>query len=121
MYALQIQLLEILTDHLLDLQTSLKLELSLLLQRYKEIFAKPHGLPPLKAHDHNIPLLANTSLLKVRLYCYPHTQKIEIEKIVTNMLSEGIIQPSSSLFSSSVLLVKKKDGTWHFLYRLLDP
>ena len=36
--------------------------------------------------------------------------------MVRNMLGEGIIQPTISLFSSLILLVKKKDGNWHFSF-----
>ena len=47
-------------------------------------------------------------------YHYPPALRDEIERQVADMLQKGLIQLSSSLFSSPVLLVKKKDGSYHF-------
>jgi len=66
--------------------------------------------------------MAWVDLINVQLCISPYTKKNETEKQVKNMLVLGIIQPSSSSYSSKVILIKKKDGNWNFCidYRALN-
>ncbi|GAU30089.1 hypothetical protein TSUD_392450 [Trifolium subterraneum] len=97
-------------------------EIQLLLQRFSKLFETPTSLPPPRLTDHRIPLLEGSNPVNVRPYRYPHFQKREIETQIAEMLQQGLIQPSSSAFSSPVLLVRKKDGAWRFCvdYRALN-
>lgn len=102
--------------------TQLPREIQDLLKSFPDFFLQPKELPPVRPHDHHINLLPNTKPINVKPYRYPHLQKATISKLIMEMLNEGIIKPSHSPFSSPVLLVKKKDGTWRFCvdYRALN-
>lgn len=71
-----------------------------LLSRYYAVFSIPHGLPPSRSCDHRIHLLPNSNLVKVRPYKYVHAHKFEIEHMVAQKLSKGLIKPSNIPFSS---------------------
>lgn len=97
-------------------------EVQNVLNHYAAVFDMPTCLPPLRNKQHQRVLKEGSAPVSVRPYRYPQIQKEEIEKLVDEMLQAGIIQPSQSLFSSPVLLVKKKDGSWRFCidYRALN-
>ncbi|KAL5576818.1 hypothetical protein UlMin_018517 [Ulmus minor] len=97
-------------------------DMQTLIEAFTAIFEEPQQLPPVREIDHCIPLKDGTEPTNVRPYRYAYFQKAEIEKQVLDMLQLGLIRPSTSPFSSPVLLVKKKDDTWHFCtdYRALN-
>ncbi|XP_047965656.1 uncharacterized protein LOC125210120 [Salvia hispanica] len=86
------------------------------------VFGLPPGMPPKRQFDHKIHLLPQSKPVNVRPYRYPYFQKTEIERQVKKMIDSGIIRPSQSPFSSSVLLIRKKDGAFRFCidYRALN-
>jgi hypothetical protein len=93
-----------------------------LLEGFKGIFQEPTGLPPTRNFDHKIQLTEGALPTCVRPYRYPYYQKEEIDKLVREMLSTGIIRPNQSPYSSPVLLVRKANGGWRLCvdYRALN-
>ncbi|KAL0537659.1 hypothetical protein IC582_026642 [Cucumis melo] len=92
------------------------------MKNFSDIFDSPETLPPRRVIEHHIHLKTGTDPVNVRPYRYAFQQKAEMEKLVDEMLTSEIIRPSSSPYSSPVLLVKKKDGSWRFCmdYRALN-
>ncbi|GAU41241.1 hypothetical protein TSUD_97760 [Trifolium subterraneum] len=88
----------------------------------QHLFKAPSTLPSDRSHNHSIPLMEGAPPVKVKPYRYPHNQKEQIEVMIQEMLHQGIIQNNTSPFSSPIILVKKKDGTWRFCtdYRALN-
>lgn len=97
-------------------------EIHQLLGEYQGIFRTTDQLPPQRAVDHRIQIKDGEPPVNVRPYRYAHAQKTEIEKMIADMIQKGLIQPSVSPYSSPVILVKKKDGSWQFCvdYRALN-
>jgi hypothetical protein len=79
---------------------------------YTALFEDPQSLPPRRKFDHHIPLIPGATPVNVKPYRYAPHQKTEIEKQVKDMLQRGIIHESTSPFTSLVLMVPKKDGSW---------
>ncbi|GJX40716.1 putative mitochondrial protein [Tanacetum coccineum] len=87
-------------------------ELNQLLEEYADVFTMPKELPPYRSFDHKIPLKTDNVSINIRPYIYPLTQKNTIETMIKELLDSGIVRPSNSPFSSPIVMVKKKDGSW---------
>ncbi|KAJ4755941.1 polyprotein [Rhynchospora pubera] len=97
-------------------------ELLPLIDKYQHLFEEPKSLPPHRKVDHQIQLTDETNPINLRPYRQSYFQKLEVEKIIEELLKNGFIQPSTSPFASPVILVKKKDNSWRLCvdYRKLN-
>jgi hypothetical protein len=88
-------------------------DLQALLSKHQTVFCTPQGLPPsCGVHDHSIPLVLGILPPNIRPYRHPLAQKNEIEKMVQELLTAGVIHPSTSPYSSLVIMVLNKEGSW---------
>jgi hypothetical protein len=90
---------------------SLPKPISHLLHSYEDLFQPLTTLPPSRSCDHSIPLIDGARPVSIRPYRFSPALKDEIESQVTEMLQSGLIQHSTSAFSSPMLLVEKMDNT----------
>ena len=63
--------------------------------------------------DHHITLYPGVSPIYVPAYRLPHSQREVADKLVQDMLRQGVVEPSKSPWNFPLILVPKKDGTWH--------
>ncbi|XP_059075327.1 uncharacterized protein LOC131875270 [Cryptomeria japonica] len=93
------------------------------MDRHGRVFGDiPPGVPPDRGFEHGIELEEGAKPVITTPYRHPRAYKDEIEKTIHELLDMGFIRPSSSPFASSVVLVKKKDGTLRMCidYRALN-
>ncbi|KAJ4783151.1 polyprotein [Rhynchospora pubera] len=119
---------EILVAHLFKVEVENRKEIEVaqelkpILTEYAYLFEEPTTLPPHRNIDHQIQLLPDAKPINLRPYRQSYFQKLEVEKIIEELLRNKFIQPSTSPFASPVILVKKKDSTWRLCvdYRQLN-
>jgi hypothetical protein len=84
-------------------------DLQCIISKHQVVFSTPQGIPPyLGVHDHSIPLIPGSIPPNVRPYHHPFSQNNEIEKIVQEFIAACIICPSTSPYSSPMIMVLKK-------------
>ena len=97
-----------------DLTDTQKAELQNLLNEYRDIFAlKPNELGRTNLVQHHIDT-GDHAPIRQRAYRVPAAQKERIEHCIDEMLEQGVIRPSTSAWSSPVVLIKKPDGSDRF-------
>jgi hypothetical protein len=87
-------------------------EIKEIIDKHSKVFGPIQpGVPPDRGFEHIIELKEGAKPIITTPYKHPKKYKDEIEKAIKGLLDMGHIRPSSSPFASSVVLVKKKDGT----------
>ncbi|XP_075675001.1 uncharacterized protein LOC142644233 [Castanea sativa] len=72
----------------------------------------PHGLPPIRAIEHQIDFIPGASIPNRPAYRSNPEETKELQRQVGELLEKGYVHESMSPCAVPVLLVPKKDGTW---------
>jgi len=93
-----------------------------LVTKYADVFAEPTGLPPLRNHQHPIPVDENAVPPYRSPYRLSVAEQAELRTQLTALLEAGRIRPSKSPYAAPVLFVHKKDGSMRMCidYRALN-
>ncbi|GFW33918.1 retrovirus-related Pol polyprotein from transposon opus [Trichonephila clavipes] len=97
-------------------------KLSELLRKFSGLFTKTDKSTAAKTNVKHRIFTGDHAPINQRAYRVSPTERRIIHEEVRKMLDEGIVQPSESPWSSPVVLVRKKDGSWRFCvdYRKLN-
>lgn len=109
--------IEIALDSSLD--TNDKDHVAKLLHEFSDVF--DDSLGHTTVHSHKIDT-GNSAPIKQRPRRLPYSHRDEAQKQITEMLEQGVIRPSTSAWSSPIVLVAKKSGELRFCvdYRKLN-
>lgn len=89
-----------------------------LVNEYHDIFhLEGDGLSFAKKGEHRIFTKPGINPVITKQYRIPHSQKNLVQEKIAEMLRDGIIEPSTSLWNSPILLVPKKSSTDKKEYR----
>lgn len=105
-----------------ELSLDQKLQLKKCIFEYQDIFTAPDGkLGRTDIVKHSIDT-GNSKPIRVPPRRVPISQRVVIENEIDKMLKNDVIEPSTSAWSSPILLVKKRDNTVRFCvdYRQLN-
>jgi hypothetical protein len=98
-------------------------EIKEILDKHHKVFEPiPPGVPSDRGFEHINELEERAKPLITTPYIHPKKYKDEIEKAIKELLDMRHIRPNSTPFASSIVLVKKKDGTMRMCidYRALN-
>jgi hypothetical protein len=111
-------------DEVVRTNTSQHLPLVLphLLQEFADVFPDelPLGLPPLRGIENRIDLIPGAPLLNKAPYRVNPDETKEIQWQVQHLLDNGYVRESLSPCAISIILVPKKDGSYH-MYSYCRP
>lgn len=107
--------------NLKNLNKEEQLSIESLCAKYSDIFyLDGDKLSTTNIYNHKIELKPNTQPIYSKPYRLPHALKTEIKNQLDNLLSQGVIEPCQSEWSSPMLLVpKKSDSNGNKKWRLV--